>query len=504
MPRGQLKNYKIGNRSYSITQLLDYEGVREVVSSCKTEGSTGPSTYGAQRARAGEPIRTNTGVETEGPHHFHDPFYEGNYNPNSPPPMDRRYGGQKNGPLRNNRGQIIYGPRKRRNRLGRGTMYFNGVRISASRARQTFLRLVKRLTNGKNLANSTIESKIRRAYKQGIPQSDLSMFKAHFDKRRKLDRDNTTVTHHIIENPDRSLDLRPFLEETAPEVVQLMDEHPNTKAQYLLQVYFRDDKEDVENPTPFPIYLNSDQVTVRAQGENWEVYSVISQRILQAYQHEKFAKSRLGLGHIVKGTITLSEIDAQGEAGEYFPLPRWLAVKKALVNIQVSEDRCFANAVVRSLNIEKKNYTRLTPLLRKKIAELDWTGVQFPTPLEGESIRNFEENNNIGVAIYTSGENDEGENVVIRKRSPSKRFGQIANIFLMTVFENSEAKHHFCTISRLSALIKEQGRRDGARYCSYCSARFFHKFARERKEKGNKKQKRIGIIKTHQRTLCGA
>ena len=33
MPRGQLKNYKIGNRSYSITQLLDYEGVREVVAS---------------------------------------------------------------------------------------------------------------------------------------------------------------------------------------------------------------------------------------------------------------------------------------------------------------------------------------------------------------------------------------------------------------------------------------------------------------------------------------
>ena len=168
MPRGQLKNYKIGKRSYSITQLLGYEGVREVVSSRKTEGSkrellrdlrkhvivprmltnqgaAGPSTYGAQRARAGEPIRTNAGSEAEGPRHFHDPFYEGPYNPNSPPPMDRRYGGQKNGPLRNNKGQIIYGPRKRRSRLGRGTMYFNGVRMSASRARQTFPRLVRRL-----------------------------------------------------------------------------------------------------------------------------------------------------------------------------------------------------------------------------------------------------------------------------------------------------------------------------------------------------------------------
>ena len=155
MRRGQLKNYKIGNRSYSITQLLDYEGVWEVVASRSTEGSkrellrdllcknvitphmltnegaAGPSTYRAQRVRAGEPIRTNAGVKTEGPHRFHDPFYEGSYDPNSPPHMDRRYGGQKSGPLRNSKGQIIYGPKKEQNRLGRGTMYFNGVCIKS-------------------------------------------------------------------------------------------------------------------------------------------------------------------------------------------------------------------------------------------------------------------------------------------------------------------------------------------------------------------------------------
>ena len=187
--------------------------------------------------------------------------------------------------------------------------------MSASRARQTFPRLVKRLTNGKNLANSTIESKIRRAYKKGIPQSDLSTFEAYFDKRRQLARDNTTVTHYIIENPDKSLDIEPFLEETAPEVVQLMDEHPNTKAQYLLEVWFRDDKEEVEEPVPFDKYLNSEEVHVRPVGENWEAYSIISKRVILAYQKVKLAKSRLTLDHIVRGTITFSEIDTQGAAG---------------------------------------------------------------------------------------------------------------------------------------------------------------------------------------------
>ena len=82
MTRGLLKKYTIGNRDYLITKLLDYDGVREVVSSRKTEGSkrellrdllkkgaitpsmiTGrvaavTSTYGAQSRRAGKPLRT--------------------------------------------------------------------------------------------------------------------------------------------------------------------------------------------------------------------------------------------------------------------------------------------------------------------------------------------------------------------------------------------------------------------------------------------------------------
>ena len=113
MPRGQLKKYTIGKRDYSITELLDYGGVRNVVSSRKTEGSkrellrdllkksviipnmltnkraAGSSTYGAQRVRAGEPFRLRTGQSAEGPNRFHDPFYEGPYDPNSPPPIDR-------------------------------------------------------------------------------------------------------------------------------------------------------------------------------------------------------------------------------------------------------------------------------------------------------------------------------------------------------------------------------------------------------------------------------
>ena len=129
------------------------------------------------------------------------------------------------------------------------------------------------------------------------------------------------------------------------------------------------------------------------------------------------------------------------------------------------------------------------------MAQLDWTGVDFPTPLEGESFRNFEKNNNIGVAIYTSGKNDEGQNIVYRRRSPSKKFGQIANIFLTPLPKGSEVSYHFCAISRLSALIRGEKRREGASYCCYCSARFFNKYAKVGKKVDRKS---ANIVKTHQ------
>ena len=263
------------------------------------------------------------------------------------------------------------------------------------------------------------------------------------------------MTHYVIENPDKSLDIGPFLEETASKVVRLMDEHPNTKAQYLLEVWFRDDKEEVKEPVPFDKYLNSEQVHVRPVGQNWEAYSIISKRVNLAYQKVKLDRSHLTLDHIVSGTITFSEIDTQGAAGEYFSLPKWLAAKKALINIWGDEDACFKHSVARSLNIEDRHNTRLKPLLREKIAQLDWTGGEFPTPLEVESIRNFEKNNNIGVAIYTSEKNEERENV-ITKRSPSKRFGKVANIFLMSVPNGSEVSHHFCAITVFLLLLEEK------------------------------------------------
>ena len=73
---------------------------------------------------------------------------------------------------------------------------------------------------------------------------------------------------------------------------------------------------------------------------------------------------------------------------------------------------------------------------------------------------------------------------------------------MISVSSGFEATHHFRAISRLSALIRGKGRQEGASYCSYCSARFYNKYARASK-KEDKKQKRVGITKTHEELCAG-
>ena len=114
----------------------------------------------------------------------------------------------------------------------------------------------------------------------------------------------TTVTHYLIENPDRSASLLQVLEETKGEVVRLMDEHQNTKVAFSLKVYFANMIEVNEVPALFKKHLNSEQVRVAPKGENEEVYEVIRKRIERAFELLKMENSGFTIDHIELGEVT--------------------------------------------------------------------------------------------------------------------------------------------------------------------------------------------------------
>ena len=490
MTRGLLKKYTIGNRDYSITQLLDYDGVREVVSHRKTEGSkrellrdllkkgaitpsmitgrgaTVPSTYGAQSRRAGKPLRTTASVSIEGRARFHDTVYEGPYEP-----TDRRYGAMKKGALRNSKGEVIEGPRRGRNPRPRGTMHFLGVRRSAKEASNYFPRLKKMVDGGKCLKQSTIEAKIRKAYKRGIDESLLTRHEARFDRERKIrGKGAGVVKHYYFDNPDRTLGMESYLQEVASESIRLMDEHQGYKMLFKLKIHL-DNIKDEDGPDSRSVGgLRTTQIEIRPVGENDEVYyKRVIRELEESFENLKLNESGLVISFIEHAELTFSKVNNTGTAGHFVSLPKWLRSKKAIINIQNKDEFCFKWAVTRALHMESANNVRVTPYLRKRTEELDWSGVTFPVVIGGDDVCTFERNNKIGVAIYAHSSDEEGgEPVVYRFRSPTERFGKVVNLFMLKLPLGSGFDYHFCTIHRLSALLRMcEGREKRVVNCSF-------------------------------------
>ena len=65
----------------------------------------------------------------------------------------------------------------------------------------------------------------------------------------------------------------------------------------------------------------------------------------------------------------------------YIPLPKFLAAKKAIINLRNEDDECFKCAITRALNPVENNSESIDRKLRVKSKVLNWTGMRFPVSL---------------------------------------------------------------------------------------------------------------------------
>ena len=78
------------------------------------------------------------------------------------------------------------------------------------------------------------------------------------------------------------------------------------------------------------------------------------------------------------------------KGSSYIPLPDWISNKKAIVNIQNKDEKCFLWCILRYLHPRKDNDTRLTDL-KKYENSLNTKGITFPMKLK--DITKFEKLN---------------------------------------------------------------------------------------------------------------
>ena len=110
-------------------------------------------------------------------------------------------------------------------------------------------------------------------------------------------------------------------------------------------------------------------------------YPTMTAKVLESFA----AYQKLGSGWRLH-SIEMLEIfitkfrPLQGKS--YKPLPKIIAKKKAVINMENDDDQCFKWAVTRALHLVERDGERISKILKKQAEKYDWSGIEFPTKLK--------------------------------------------------------------------------------------------------------------------------
>ena len=131
----------------------------------------------------------------------------------------------------------------------------------------------------------------------------------------------------------------------------------------------------------------------------------------------------------------------------YIPLSKFLAAKKAIINLNNDDDECFKWAITRALNPVEKNSERIDKKLRERIKDLNWVGMKFPVNLS--DINKFV-NHNSSISVNVLGY----EKLVYPLRISKHNYKRENTVNL--VLMSDVLKQHYCWIKDISKLLALQ------------------------------------------------
>jgi hypothetical protein len=128
----------------------------------------------------------------------------------------------------------------------------------------------------------------------------------------------------------------------------------------------------------------------------------------------------------------------------HIPLPKFIADKKAVINMKNEDDQCLKWCVTRALNPVEKNAERVTKDLRRQVTELNWGGVRFPVQLS--DIPRVERLNHLKINVFGT----EG------KQFYPLRISRAETGFQIDLLISNGEKKHFYLIKDKSRLLRSQ------------------------------------------------
>ena len=200
---------------------------------------------------------------------------------------------------------------------------------------------------------------------------------------------------------------------------------------------------------------------------------------------EKFATNGSGwiLDKVEKITLMVAETN-KPKGGTYIPTPQCIKNKRAIINVQNKDLRCFEYSILAALHHKELKKPHFVWSYKKWInKELDMS--DFPTPFPPKMIQKFEKKNSLSINLYHI-KSDGGE-VTPFLISKTRH---LEPINLLLIEDTQKNSYHYTYIKSLSRLLVTGNKEKGSKFCPYCLHRFsketiLTKFNEHKKNCGN-------------------
>ena len=181
-------------------------------------------------------------------------------------------------------------------------------------------------------------------------------------------------------------DPQSFLDGSRENIIRVLRDNRNTKVKLILKCYMEFLTTNEIKPSDF-----HSNIEVNLDGtDEKDLYDTMVERILEKIATFLATKSDVRFQSVIKFELhTVSYKPLRGET--WIPLPKELADKKAIINMQNKENKCFLWCVLRALNPKGGHPERLDKKLMDKENTLNMEGICYPVSLK--DINKFEKQN---------------------------------------------------------------------------------------------------------------
>ena len=278
-----------------------------------------------------------------------------------------------------------------------------------------------------------------------------------FTPTREASAFKNYTNQYVIYNTIANYGPLEFLTDAKPAIINIFNSNRNIKtALYLHCLMVRQEPGGLPTIEEFAFHSKDLKLVLEGTDES-ELYNEMVEEIEEEIQKVQEAK---GSGWQFLKVIKLVLHTTRWEplyGGSYIPLDPYLANKKALINIQNEDDKCFMWSVLRALYPKDNHPERIDNDLKSKQDSINMKGICYPVGLR--AIDRFEHlNPNISISILGYNKED-----LVHPIRISKYTGCDHDITLLLLKEavkgengKIEEKTHYTIVKNKSALLASQ------------------------------------------------